>query len=80
MQIVQRNCEYIKTLSRLVIFCGKQNNALHGHSEGNISCNKGNFFELVELLRMESKDFRDRLEAMPANANYISAGFPECTY
>lgn len=70
--VVRENREYVKSLARIAVFCGRQNIALRGHDERDCSSNRGNFLELVDLVATESKEFFNRKSSMPANSTYLS--------
>jgi len=72
-RLVRENREYVKSLARIAIFCGRQNIALRGHDESETSCNKGNFLELVDLVASESKEFETRRAQVAENATYVSS-------
>ena len=72
-RLVRENREYVKSLARIAIFCGKQNIALRGHKETVTSSNKGNFLELVDLVAVESKEFNTRRSCVAQNATYVSS-------
>lgn len=72
-QMVRENREYVKSLARIAVFCGRQNIALRGHDEALASSNRGNFLEMVDLVAVESVEFRNRKESMAANAKYLSS-------
>ena len=70
--LVRENREYMKSLARIALFCGRQNIALRGHDECADSSNKGNFLELADLVAVESKEFQNRKQSMANNATYLS--------
>ncbi len=72
-KLVENNRDYIKSLARIALMCGRQNIAFRGHREISSSCNRGNFLEIVELLETESTEFKKRKSSMPANATYLSS-------
>ena len=72
-EIVRDNREYVKSLARIALFCGKQSISLRGNNEAEGSSNKGNYLELVDLLGAESSDFKKRRDRMASNANYLSS-------
>ena len=69
---MRENREYVKSLARIALFCGRQNIAFRGHDESMDSANRGNFLELADLLATESEVFRNRRDGLAANATYLS--------
>lgn len=82
---IQRNRDAVASIIRAVIFCARQDIALRGHRESatvtglseesrslEIKCNRGNFIELLELLKEESPDVRRKIENLPRNSTYTS--------
>lgn len=69
---VEENRQYIKSILRCVLFCAKQNCALRGHDESKVSSNQGNFKELINLLKAESKEFAERCNGTLQSATYLS--------
>ena len=69
---IKRNRKAVETLLRVVILCGKQDIALQGHSENVYSGNRGNFREILELIRLESTKTNTIFSKLPKNANYLS--------
>ena len=65
-----RKTEYLVALLDAILFLCKQELVLRGHREGKESENKGNFFELLDLLAKRDPDFRKRYESRPGNAFY----------
>ena len=47
---IAQNRHYLKTILEILMFCGHQEIALHGHREGRDSSNRGNFLELLQLV------------------------------
>jgi hypothetical protein len=72
-KLIAENREYIRTLARTAIFCGRQSISLRGHDESENSANKGNYLEAIDLLYVESKQFREKRDKMPSNATYLSS-------
>lgn len=62
----------MKTIAQVVILCARQNMALRSHDEQEISQNKGNFLEILDLLAVHSDEFKDRLSNSPRNCKYTS--------
>lgn len=63
---------YLKTLTEIILFCGRQEIALRGDSEETGSLNRGNFLELVQLVANHDTDFARRLGQVSGNATYLS--------
>ena len=64
---MKENREYIKILARVAILCAKQEIALRGHREGPESLNKGNFLEILDLLRFGNDWFDKRVASAAKN-------------
>jgi hypothetical protein len=63
---------YIKTLTEIILFCGRQEIALRGDNEEVGSLNRGNFLELVQLVAKHDAAFARRLNQLSGNATYLS--------
>ena len=74
-QQVQRNREFLKSIIKTVIFCGKQNIALRGHRDDSQhlvqSGNHGNFYALLDF-RIDAGDrtLQTHLDKAARNARY----------
>ena len=69
---VLENRKYIKKIAKVAILCAKQQIALRGHCEGPQSSNRGNFLEILDLLKSENEWLEKRMESTPRNAKYTS--------
>ena len=68
---VERNREHIKVVLDCVLFCAKQDLPMRGHrTDGG---NKGNFLELLELLKKHDPQIQSRLDALNKNATMLSS-------
>lgn len=47
---IKQNRHYLKTIAEILLLCSKQEIALRGHKEAEISMNRGNFLELLMLV------------------------------
>ena len=68
----KENREYIKILAKVAILCAKQEIALRGHREGPESLNKGNFLEILDLLKSDNEWLDKCLVSAAKNAKYTS--------
>ena len=74
-QQVQQNRELLKSITKTIIFCGKQNVAFRGHRDDlkhlQQPGNHGNFHALLSF-RIESGDkiLQNHLDKAPLNARY----------
>ena len=68
---VERNKAHILTVLDLALFCARQELPLRGSDESHDSTNKGNFLEVLELLKKYSPEVKRRFDALPANAKMI---------
>lgn len=71
--MVQYNRDYVKSLARIALLCGKQSILLRGNNEAEGRSNKGNHLELVHLLGVESSDLKKCRDRVASNANYLSS-------
>jgi hypothetical protein len=75
-EVVRKNRAAVGSLARIAITCARQDIALRGHSEhaevAEKNVNRGNFLELLELLKLESPSTKANLERMPKHATYCS--------
>ena len=69
---VASNRKYITFLGKVAVFCARQCIALRGHDETSGSANKGNFVELVDLIKSTSPQFDFQCKSLPKNAKYTS--------
>lgn len=77
-QIFKTNQQVIESLLKIVILCGKQGLALHGHHDDGIcweddcgSSNEGNFIQLVRFRAETDTILADYLAKSPKNARYM---------
>jgi Domain of unknown function (DUF4371) len=68
----QLNAEIARNRKAVVILCGKQDIALRGHNENEVSQNRGKFREILELQRTENKETNEIFSKLHTNANYQS--------
>ena len=64
--------EYLARIAELILFLSKQGLAFRGDDETAESLNKGNFLELVNLMRTIDPSFSLQMDRMPSNASYLS--------
>ena len=78
---IECNQKIIESLLKIVILCGKQGLAYHGHRddqidfsdmEAELSHNKGNFIELVKFRTETDSNLHNHLKNAPKNATYTS--------
>ena len=71
---ISQNRKAVSTIARVVVTCARQDIALRGHDESkdNFISNKGNFIEILNLVKMESPQAKKNLDALPRNATYYS--------
>ena len=69
---IKENRQYLQQILKIALLCACQNIALRGHDESEDSNNKGNFLEILSLLKSESNTFRSRYDNAPLNAKYTS--------
>ena len=62
---IQENRKYLQTMLKIALLCARQDLALRGHDESEIS---GNFKEILALLASENPTLRHQLENAPSNA------------
>jgi hypothetical protein len=71
---IKNNRGAVETLARIVLLCGRQDLALRGHSEiadaGNN--NRGNFLEILDVLKTVSVEVNQCMTRLPLNATYCS--------
>ena len=80
-RIIENN-QVIESLLKIVILCGKQGLALHGHRDDKINwngagsedrySNEGNFIELVRFCAETDPILHNHLSSAPRNATYTS--------
>ena len=68
---IEGNHHYLRAVIEVILLCAKQN-SLRGHRENEKSSNKGNFLEILDIIARHDKIVKDRLQAGPRNAVYIS--------
>ena len=75
--IVEQNRSAIGTLAKIAIVCARQDIGLRGSCEK--SCddtdntkNRGNFLELLDLIKSESSSVKSQIDRLPQNARYSS--------
>ena len=76
-QIIERNRKVVESLLKIVILCGKQGLAFHGHCDVNWvadeDCgNEGNFIEIVKFRAETDPVLANHLVSSPRNAKYTS--------
>ena len=64
-QQITKNRHYLKAIIRALMYCSTQDIGLRGHREGELSRNKGNFQELVDLIAIYDPVVDDRLRNGP---------------
>ena len=69
---VASNWKYITFLGKVAVLCAHQCIALRGHDETSGSAKKGNFVELVDLIKSTSPQFDFQCKSLPKNAKYTS--------
>lgn len=69
---ITRNRSAVEKLSRIILLCGKQDLALRGHDERECSLNRGNFREILDLLRADNVETDTLFAKLPKTANYTS--------
>ena len=71
---ISQNRKAVSTIAVVVVTCARQDIALRGHDEfkDNIISNKGNFIEILNLVKMKSPQVKKNLDALPRNATYCS--------
>jgi len=77
--IVEQNRSAVSSLAKVAIVCARQDIALRGthetfsdNDETQAIANRGNFLELVNLIKSESSNVKSNLDRLPKNANYCS--------
>jgi len=73
--VICQNRAAIGSLARTAVTCARQDIALRGHDEHGIntdSLNRGNFLELLHLVKYESNSARMNLERLQKGATYWS--------
>ena len=78
-QIIERNRKVVESLLKIVILCGKQGLAFHGHRDDDVNwvadedCgNEGNFIEIVKFRAETDPALANHLVSSPKNAKYTS--------
>ena len=70
----EENRHYIRTVAEVILLCARQNVALRGHRESQLSLNKGNFLEILDMISNHDEIVKRRLQGGPRNAMYTSPG------
>ena len=71
-QLIEGNKHHIKTLAELFRLCAKQDLALRGHRESNVSQNRGNFLEILSIIANYDAVIKQKLQDGSKNAVYTS--------
>ena len=71
---IEKNRHYLKAIAEILLLCGTQDLALRGHHESQLSSNRGNFLEILQVVAKHDKIVEDRIMCGPRNATYTSAG------
>ena len=71
---IERNRHYLKTIAEILLLSGRQDPALRGHHESQLSSNRGNFLEILQVVAKHDKVVEDRIMCGPRNATHTSAG------
>ena len=69
---IQENRRYISKLSDAMRFLARLGLAVRGHRESDESLHRGNFLELLTLLRQSDEFLDAQLASRPGNAHYLS--------
>ena len=77
---VKHNCDVLRSMLKIIIFCGKQNIALRGHrerflytEESTQDTNSGNFLALLTLLANSGDvTLQEHIKSAPKNTQYWS--------
>ncbi len=69
---IKQNRHYLKTVAEVLLLCSNQEIALRGHRESDVSKNRGNFRETLELVAKHDPIVHHRLSSGPRNAAYTS--------
>ncbi|KAI6658859.1 Zinc finger MYM-type protein 1-like [Oopsacas minuta] len=64
--------KHLMTVLDIITFCAKQDIPLRGDDESDQSLNKGNFFEILEILGKYDSNVTKRIESLPGNAKMLS--------
>ena len=67
----EENRHYIRTVAEVILLCARQNVALRGHRESQLSLNKG---EILDMISNHDEIVKRRLQGGPRNAMYTSPG------
>jgi hypothetical protein len=71
----ENNLQILKSVVSAILLCGKQNIALRGHRDDNLSTsasNKGNFPAILNLMAASDQVLRKHLDTSAKNAKYTS--------
>lgn len=71
---IEQNRSCLMTLSRVALLCARQDIALRGreNDKSTPESNKGNYLEILNLLKLEAPTVKNKLDKMPRNACYTS--------
>ena len=66
------NRHYLQSVAEVILLCSRLEIALRGHDESDVSLNKGNFRQILEVVAKHDPVIKQRLEQGPRNATYLS--------
>ena len=69
---IERNGKYLLRIVDATLFLSVQGLAFRGNDESETSHNRGNFRELISLLKAVDSEFGQRCNEMPSNSKYFS--------
>ena len=69
---IRLNRHYLRSVAEVILLCSRLEIALRGHDESDVSLNKGNFREILEVVAKHDPIVKQRLEQGPQNATYLS--------
>ncbi|KAI6651115.1 Zinc finger MYM-type protein 1-like [Oopsacas minuta] len=69
---IRLNRHYIKSIAEVILLCSRLEIAFRGHDESENSLNKGNFFEVLQVIGNHDPIIQHRLEHGPQNPIYRS--------
>ena len=70
--LIETNRHYIRTVAEVLLKCCQQDMALRGHREDDISFNRGNFREWLDVVANHDDVIKNKLQSGPHNAIYTS--------
>ena len=73
-QQIQSNRHYLRTLTEILLLCGKQDIPLRGHREHDPLLNRGNFLVILQTVSLHDQIIKEKIETGPRNAIYTSPG------